>query len=101
MLIAPYCSSVANISLAILCWVLFAQFRGLDWSLRSAAWCLLACLAVILINVVRIGLMVLHREQFDLIHGPIGAALANWLSIAAVLAICLWGTRPVRLVAHA
>lgn len=97
VLIAPYCSSLANISLAILCWVLFAQFRGLGWSWRNAGWCLLACLSVVAINVTRIGLMILYREQFDLIHGPIGANTANWLSVAAVLGVCMWGTRRARI----
>jgi hypothetical protein len=95
--IAPYCSSLANISLAILCWVLFAQFRGVGWSFRNLGWCLLACLSVVVINVTRIGLMVLHQEQFDLIHGPIGAAVASWLSIVVVLGVCMWGTRRARL----
>jgi hypothetical protein len=95
--IAPYCSSLANISLAILCWVLFAQFRGVGWSFQSVGWCLLACLSVVVINVTRIGLMVLHQEQFDLIHGPIGAAVASWLSIVVVLGVCMWGTRRARL----
>jgi hypothetical protein len=95
--IGPPCSSLANISLAILCWVLFAQFRGLTWSVRHAGWCLLACLSVVAINVTRIALIVLHEEQFDLLHGPTGAVIANWLSVAAVLGICMWGTRRVRL----
>ncbi|MDI3308502.1 MAG: hypothetical protein QJR07_15525 [Acetobacteraceae bacterium] len=94
--IAPYCSSLANISLAILCWVLFAQYRGLGWSWANAGWCLLACLSVVAVNVTRIGLMVLHREKFDLIHGPVGSSIANWLSVAAVLGICMWGTRGAR-----
>jgi hypothetical protein len=97
VVIAPYCSSLANISLAILCWVLFAQWRGLGWSWRNAVWCLLACFSVVAINVTRIGLMVLHEGKFDLIHGPIGATIASWLSMAAVLGICAWGTRHARL----
>lgn len=98
--IAPGCSSLANISLAILCWVLFAQSRGFGWSLGGVGWCLLACLCVVAINVARIGLMVLYREHFDLIHGPTGATVASWLSVAAVLGVCLYGTRRGRL-AHA
>jgi hypothetical protein len=95
--IEPACSSIANMSLVILCWVLFAQFHGLAWSLRNAGWCLLACLSVAAINVTRMGLMVLHQEHFDLIHGPIGAGVASWLSVAAALGVCLWGTRRARL----
>ena len=98
--IAPACSSLANMSLAVLCWVLFAQFRGFRWSFGNVGWCLLACLSVVAINVTRIGLMVLHREHFDFIHGPTGAAVASWLSVAATVGVCAYGTRRGRL-AHA
>jgi exosortase/archaeosortase family protein len=91
--IAPACSSLSNISLTILCWVLFAQIRGLIWSWRSVSWCLIACSAVIVINVIRVALMVMHREYFDLVHGPTGASLTNWLTVSVVLGVCLYGTR--------
>ena len=95
--IAPGCSSLSNVSLAILCWVLVAQSRGLTWSLRNVRWCLTVCFSVIAINVIRIGLMVMHKDYFDLIHGPAGAAVSNWLIVAVVLAGCLYGTRRGRL----
>jgi|tagenome__1003787_1003787.scaffolds.fasta_scaffold20850676_2 hypothetical protein len=95
--IAPACSSLTNVSLAILCWVLFAQSRGLRWSFGNAGWCLLACLSVVAINITRISLMVLHREHFDLIHGPTGDTVAGWLSIAVMLGVCAFGTRHGRL----
>lgn len=95
--IAPSCSSLANLSLAVLCWTLFSQSRGLGRSWAGAGWCLLACLSVVAINVTRISLMVLYRGYFELIHGPAGAAAASWLSVAAVLGVCLYGTRHDRL----
>ena len=98
--IAEPCSSLANISLAILCWVLFTQSRDLRWSLAGAGWCLIACLFVVAVNVTRIGLIVLHPDSYDLIHGPAGAAVASWLSFAAVVGISAYGTRNGRL-AHA
>lgn len=95
--IAPACSSVANVSLAVLCWVLFAQLRGLRWSAANAGWCLLACLAVVGINVARIGLVVLNRDHYDLVHGTVGAAVAGALTAAATVAICAYGVRRGRL----
>ena len=95
--IEPRCSSLTNVSLAILCWVLFTQSRGLRWSFRSAGWCLLACLSVVAINTTRISLMVLHQEHLELIHGVTGSTIASWLSVAAVLGICTFGTRHGRL----
>ncbi|WP_431267185.1 hypothetical protein [Dankookia sp. P2] len=94
--IAPFCSSLSNISLAILCWVLFAQHRGVAWSPASVGWCLLACLSVVAVNVTRISLMVLHPAQFDFIHGPVGSAVAGALSVVLMLGICMWGTRHAR-----
>ena len=91
--IEPPCSSVANVSLAVLCWTLFAQARGLRWTMANAGWCLLACLAVVGINAARIGSMALNRDQFDLIHGPMGTTIVSWLTVAAMVGICALGTR--------
>jgi hypothetical protein len=91
--IAAACSSVANVSLVILCWIMFSQHRRLRWSMVGAGWCLLAVASVIAINVIRIGLIVLHRESFDLLHGPVGAAVAGWLTVIVTVAICAVGTR--------
>jgi hypothetical protein len=91
--IAPGCSSLANLSLAILCWVLFSQWRGLRWSPAGTGWCLCACLAVLGINVTRISLMVLDRNLVDIVHGPTGSAVTSWLMIAVTVGICAFGTR--------
>jgi len=93
--IAAPCSSLSNVSLAILCWVLFSQWRHRRWSFAGAAWCLLAIVSVIAINALRIGLVVLYHDYFDLLHGPAGTAAAAWLTVAVTVAICAWGTRQV------
>jgi exosortase/archaeosortase family protein len=91
--IAPGCSSLPNMSLAILCWVLFTQvfYRGPPF--RHAWCCALACAAVVAINVARLSLIGLYREHADLLHGQIGAAVANWLTLAAIVGICALGVR--------
>jgi exosortase/archaeosortase family protein len=91
--IAPGCSSLANVSLAILTWAVVIQLVPQRSMLAQAGWCLLACLAVILINVTRIGLIGLYREHYDLLHGPIGETVANWLTLAAILGLNVWGVR--------
>jgi exosortase/archaeosortase family protein len=91
--IAPACSSLANVSLAILCWVLFTQLFHRERPLRQAWWGALACAAVVAINVARLSLIGLYREHNDLLHGPVGAAVANWLTIAAIIGICALGVR--------
>lgn len=91
--IAPGCSSLANMSLALLCWVMFAQYRDIRPSAGSLGWGALACAAVLAINVGRLSLIGLHRDQYELLHGPVGATVANWLTVGATLAICWLGVR--------
>ena len=86
MFIAPGCSSVANLSLAVLSATVFLNLRGGRWSPATLAWAASSAIAVVVINVVRIGLIGLYPAQYDLIHGPIGASITNWL----VLAVVFW-----------
>jgi hypothetical protein len=98
--IAEACSSLSGISLVILCWTLFSQSRGLRWSPSSVGWCGLACLSVTVINVARMGLMVLYPSRYELLHGSIGAGVAGWLTLALIVTLCSYGTRG-RAPAHA
>jgi exosortase/archaeosortase family protein len=91
LFIEPGCSSFSNMSLAILCSAVFVNYLGAKWSAATAAWIALACAAVIVINVFRIGLIGLYPDQYDLIHGPLGATIAGWITVAAILAICIRG----------
>jgi exosortase/archaeosortase family protein len=91
--IAPRCSSLANISLAILCWVTIAKALNHPGSLRDVGWVLVACAAVVVINVTRISLIGLHPEQYELIHGLVGSAVASWTTLGVTLGICLLGAR--------
>jgi hypothetical protein len=91
--IAPACSSLTNVSLAILCWVLFKQvfYRLRPFSVNG--WCVLACAAVVAINVTRLSLIASNNEYFDLVHGVMGATIANWATFAAIVGICALGVR--------
>jgi exosortase/archaeosortase family protein len=91
--IAPACSSLVNVSLAFLCWVLFTRLSERRPSRASFAWCLLACAAVIAINVLRLALLALYPQHFELIHGPVGQALANWVTLAAMAGITWYGAQ--------
>jgi exosortase/archaeosortase family protein len=96
LVVEPSCSSLKNISLAVLCWMLFAQSADRRWSIRSVGWCLLACAAAIVINTFRLGILALHGERFDQLHGPAGEVTA-WLTLGAVVGICWLGTRHERI----
>lgn len=91
--IAAPCSSIANVSLAMLCWVVFVQSKGLKWKPSNLIWCGFACLCVVLINVSRIALIGFYPERYDLLHGPVGSTIVSWLITLVVLAICYWGTK--------
>lgn len=95
--IAAQCSSLANVSLAVLCWVLFTQAAGMRWRLANLAWCSFACLAVIAINVSRISLIGFYPHLYELIHGPIGSTVASWVTVFVVLAVCYYGVGRGRL----
>ncbi|MCO6049146.1 exosortase/archaeosortase family protein [Mesorhizobium sp. RP14(2022)] len=93
MFIAPSCSSMSNLSLAFLCAATFVNLQTGDWSRKAMLWTLLACLAVIALNVTRISLIGLFPASYDLLHGPIGAGVFGWLTVATIFLICLHGIR--------
>lgn len=91
MFFGPGCSSISNLSLAVLCVVAFANLYERKWSGRVVLWGGAACAAVILINVLRTALIGFYPDHYDLIHGPEGNAVAGWLTAAAILGISFHG----------
>ena len=72
LVILPACSSLANMSLAFLCWVTVSQFVRHRWCPQDLLWCLLACASVMAVNVTRISLMGLSQSHYSEIHSPWG-----------------------------
>ena len=91
--VAPACSSLHGISLAILAWMTISQAIGRTSPPKGIGWCLLAACSVVAVNDIRLGLIGLFPDYFDRIHGFPGAAIASWLSLALILMICLLGIR--------
>jgi hypothetical protein len=91
--IAPGCSSLANVSLAILCWVTLSKFWDRPSTLRDLGWILAACAAVVGVNVTRISLIGLYPWHYELVHGPVGGAIASWLILGVTVGICHIGVR--------
>lgn len=89
----PACSSITNLSLAVLCGVLFLNLRGARWSGVAFTTVALAGLVTIAINVTRIALIGLMPAYYAQIHGAVGATLAAWATIAAMLWIFDRGMR--------
>jgi exosortase/archaeosortase family protein len=93
IIIAPGCSSISNVSLALLCTAAYANFYHQALSARLLLRGLFAVLAVVAINVVRVGLIGIEPSQYDLIHGTIGATIAGWVTAITIVAVSSTGLR--------
>jgi exosortase/archaeosortase family protein len=69
MVVLPACSSLANMSLAFLCWVSVTQWAKHRWVPTDLLWSLLAVISVVGVNVTRIALSGISRDYYDAIHG--------------------------------
>lgn len=91
--IAAGCSSLANLSLAVLGWTLFAQMqRG---KAPGLGWGVLCCGLIVALNVARICLIGTFPAHYDLIHGAVGASIASWVMVAVVFGTLHCGARRV------
>ena len=93
LLIAPACSSFANISLAVLCWLIFTEYSGRPRRPEDYVTCISACVNVVIVNVARISTIGLRPDLYGLLHGPVGATTASWLTAIVVLATCYYGVK--------
>jgi hypothetical protein len=93
MVVFPDCSSLKNVSYAILCWVAITQFAGHKWSPKDLLFGLAACAAVTAVNVSRIGLMGLGHAYYLAIHNPRGDMVANTTILCLTIGICVLGVR--------
>jgi hypothetical protein len=93
MAVLPGCSSLANMSLAFLCWVSVTQWAKHRWSAIDLLWSLLACASVIAVNVTRISLMGLSRSHHAAIHSESGDLVANSVMLILMVGFSLVGAR--------
>jgi exosortase/archaeosortase family protein len=87
------CSSLANMSLALLCWVTVSQFSRHKPRPTDFFWCLLACASVVTVNVLRMSLMGLSVSHYDAIHDALGDFIVNSALLGLTVGISLWGVR--------
>ena len=93
LVILSGCSSLANMSLAFLCWITVSEFTGHRRALGDLWYCLLACSSVLAINVGRMSLMGISVRHYEAIHSQIGDAVANAMIIIVTLGWSLSGVR--------
>ena len=87
------CSSLANVSLAFLCWVTLSQLVRYRKSGNGFFWCLLACAAVVAVNVTRMTILGLSEWHYAAFHNEWGDAVANIIMLSLVVGICALGVR--------
>jgi exosortase/archaeosortase family protein len=93
LVIFPGCSSLANMSLAFLCWVTISQSVRHQWSPQDVLWCLLALVSVVAVNVSRLSLMGLSVWHYQAAHNQWGDMLANTLILGLAVGISMLGVR--------
>lgn len=91
--IAPGCSSLMNVSLAVLCGTVFSQMWPRKKSLQSISLVAFAAVAVVMINAVRLALLGAYPQYFETLHGSIGATVVNFLTLITIVSICSFGVR--------
>lgn len=93
LVVLPACSSVANMSIAFLCWITMSVWVRHRWSPRDLLWGFLACASVVAVNVIRLSVMGLNEEIFKIVHGPWGEMAANFAMLAFAVGFSAWGVR--------
>ncbi|MEA3015642.1 MAG: hypothetical protein QOI38_364 [Sphingomonadales bacterium] len=93
LIVAPGCSSMQGLSLALLFCVTFGQLFEIRFDRRAASWFVAALAATVAINVLRIGAMLRFPDHLSAIHHGWGYQLSMWATLAAVAAICVFGAR--------
>jgi len=91
--IFPSCSSLANVSLALLCWVTISAYVRHEWRVQDIFWCLLACSSVVAVNVIRISLMGLSSAHYQMLHAPLADSVSNVIILVLIFAISVLGVR--------
>ena len=93
MVVLPACSSLANMSLAFLCWISVTQWAKHRWSKIDIFWSLLACVSVITVNVTRISLMGVSHRYYEAIHSEWGDLVTNTIMLVLMVGISVLGSR--------
>jgi exosortase/archaeosortase family protein len=93
LVILPACSSFANVSLALLCWVCVSQWVEHKPRRQDIFWCLLTCAAVVAVNTARISIMGLSHWHYLTFHYGWGATLVGTVILVLTVGITMLGVR--------
>lgn len=93
MIVLAPCSSLANMSLAFLCWISITQWAGHRWTIVDLLWSSLACASVVFVNVTRISLMGLSQGHYQAIHNQWGDLVTNTMMLLLTVGFSVLGAR--------
>ena len=93
MVISPACSSFANISGALLCYVSVTQWAKHRWTPIDLLWGFMACASVVAINVTRIAITGLNQANYAFIHNDWGAAVLGIILMICIIGFSVLGAR--------
>jgi hypothetical protein len=93
MVVLQRCSSLANMSLAFLCWISVTQWARHRWTPIDLFWSGLACASVIAVNVTRISLMGINHGWYKSIHNEWGDMVTNTVMLALMIMFSVIGAR--------
>ena len=93
LVILSGCSSLANVSFAVLCWVTLSQLVSCRKSIYNHLWCVLVCALVVIANVTRIIIFGLSQWHYATFHSPWGEAGANIIILCLIVSVSMLGVR--------
>jgi hypothetical protein len=93
LVILPGCSSLANMSLAFLCWVTVSQWVAHKKSAYDLLWCLMACISVMAVNVARMCVQGLSQWHYATFHSAWGDAVGNTIILGLIVGFSVLGVR--------
>jgi hypothetical protein len=93
LVIFPGCSSLAGVSIAVLCWVTVSHTIRHRRSAEDFVWCGLACVSVVAVNTARMSIMSLSEWHYQVMHGQWVEEFANAITLFLVVGFSLLGVR--------
>ena len=91
--VAPGCSSLQGISLAIVLWVTVVQYYNLTIGRRALITLGAAITGAIVANVLRLAAIASWPAHFDSLHAGLGATVFGWLGLFLIIAAVGIGLR--------
>lgn len=92
-LIAPGCSSLHGISLALILWTTVISWFDLVITARLCVVLALAVAASVLVNGIRLAMIGLNPDQFDYWHVGGGGMIFGWIALLALAGVIYFGTK--------